>query len=1035
MMQTFLYCYRMRGKPMVVAANSTLANPAMYAGWGKMDDDDFDGFNKRWGPLVEKEDMRIYGWKRFASQAIFVDIKLSALAENFDELDPEHLIDLLAAMAKRGIVQDRSGAAALVANPPPVIPGGPPGAAPAPVAQNNYQQKTEEWVTKLSETSTYELKRKPRFPYGRVTPLTLFAYQCQNVEWMVQRERNPIRVGYERVLSDHINGLYYDIARRICTTNLQAELNISGGALVDEMGLGKTLCALMLCVANRNRAGPSVHNGRIQARGTLIVLPNHLCGQWATEIQLILKARFGWKVVNMLNRHHFKRVTYKKLLDAEFVITSFQYLMSETIDDPFTSKLSSFYTMKRQRDRNRAKIYKTLVSEPDLIDTMANVSLYSVTWHRIIADEFHEVYLYVKKKSKRAAAKKAKTIAGTIDNQQADIQVLLNLLMVLEANHRWILSGTPFTDKRVDRVLGFLSGCPVDSTVVANDDLMELVRGQFRRNVYEGVKQEFTLPPVAEHVVRIPFSMAERVLYNSYVADHNNAYDDVYLRKLCCHPNLSEEYESKNGKVLSAESARQRMTQEYKLQLRNFKMQLQRKIWTRRLLYRKLAVLGEEVPDSDDDDNVRRAAFGISEKEKRKQKEEEDVRKRQEEKRTAKKEEKRKAAEKEERARLARRAERKRQADKLATKKKAAKRLPVKGKRSRLLQIDTDSTSDSGSESDSQSDKEDDDDESDVESSDDATTSSSGEEEGDSDSSASSASTAASSSQVSSSDDDDDDDDDGDFDFPQDDEPAEQLQLTLEQLKLQLQALNADVIKIASQIDGKRRSLDFIRNVMQEIKKEKKTCGICLDDIDKFNMGLTRCGHIYCWGCIKEWINTSPVCPYCQVNLKQSEVYNIVEAAKKKDVQKWGSKITYLIELLKTSRERTIIFSQWTGLLKEVGDVLKKNSIYSTFCKGNYAQKSKSLIRFRTDPKIRVLMMSTDTSASGANLVEASRIIFLDPVYAALGVREQIENQAIKRTIRLGQKAKCVNVYRLVIENTIEDDILKTYKGAPVIEV
>jgi len=55
----------------------------------------------------------------------------------------------------------------------------------------------------------------------------------------------------------------------------------------------------------------------------------------------------------------------------------------------------------------------------------------------------------------------------------------------------------------------------------------------------------------------------------------------------------------------------------------------------------------------------------------------------------------------------------------------------------------------------------------------------------------------------------------------------------------------------------------------------------------------------------------------------------------------------------------------------------------------------------------------------GLNLVNANNVILADMWW-----NPSVEDQAVDRTHRLGQE-KEVNIYKIIVENTIESDILK----------
>jgi SNF2 family DNA or RNA helicase len=65
--------------------------------------------------------------------------------------------------------------------------------------------------------------------------------------------------------------------------------------------------------------------------------------------------------------------------------------------------------------------------------------------------------------------------------------------------------------------------------------------------------------------------------------------------------------------------------------------------------------------------------------------------------------------------------------------------------------------------------------------------------------------------------------------------------------------------------------------------------------------------------------------------------------------------------------------------------------------------------------------MSSDKSPSGLHLTEASTIILLDTLNTTKEEAQIIEEQAIGRAVRIGQK-ETVNVKRFIMRNTIEHD-------------
>ena len=77
--------------------------------------------------------------------------------------------------------------------------------------------------------------------------------------------------------------------------------------------------------------------------------------------------------------------------------------------------------------------------------------------------------------------------------------------------------------------------------------------------------------------------------------------------------------------------------------------------------------------------------------------------------------------------------------------------------------------------------------------------------------------------------------------------------------------------------------------------------------------------------------------------------------------------------------------------------------------------------KFKLDKNVRVVLLSSDKAASGLNLTEASHIVLLDTLNTDKESSKIIEEQAIGRSVRIGQK-KNVHVQRFIMRDTIEHD-------------
>jgi SNF2 family DNA or RNA helicase len=245
-------------------------------------------------------------------------------------------------------------------------------------------------------------------------------------------------------------------------------------------------------------------------------------------------------------------------------------------------------------------------------------------------------------------------------------------------------------------------------------------------------------------------------------------------------------------------------------------------------------------------------------------------------------------------------------------------------------------------------------------------------------------------------------------------------------------------------------SNDFIKESVRD------PCPICLDEYSS-EIAISICRHIICGDCVKLLFNNSREvsCPFCRNKLKkddysfttmeqvdrpdtpeeeageaeeQSADQSANQSTEENKVDTYGTKLAYLIDyllqLFESSDDRVIIFSQYDKMLKLIGKVLNNFQIKHIYIKGNVFVVNKNIHKFKTDDSIRVVMLSSETCASGNNLTEASHIIFADVLNANKERTRDIEGQAIGRAVRLGQN-KPVLIKRLIMKNTIEEEYFK----------
>ena len=131
---------------------------------------------------------------------------------------------------------------------------------------------------------------------------------------------------------------------------------------------------------------------------------------------------------------------------------------------------------------------------------------------------------------------------------------------------------------------------------------------------------------------------------------------------------------------------------------------------------------------------------------------------------------------------------------------------------------------------------------------------------------------------------------------------------------------------------------------------------------------------------------------------------------------------------------KVLVFSQFLGFLDIITRALNRRNITSYRLDGKTSLKDrvKMIDKFnRNDHQTRdfedgtiqrgsVFLVSMKAGGCGLNLVAASSVFIVDPWW-----NMAIEDQCINRIHRIGQKAECVRVRKFVVEDSVEQKIVK----------
>lgn len=134
-----------------------------------------------------------------------------------------------------------------------------------------------------------------------------------------------------------------------------------------------------------------------------------------------------------------------------------------------------------------------------------------------------------------------------------------------------------------------------------------------------------------------------------------------------------------------------------------------------------------------------------------------------------------------------------------------------------------------------------------------------------------------------------------------------------------------------------------------------------------------------------------------------------------------SGKLPVYEELLQESLEgghKTLIFSQFVGMLKLLRAHADAQGIPYCYLDGSSTDRAAQVANFQTNPEKRVFFISLKAGGYGLNLTAADEVVLVDPWW-----NPAVEAQAIDRAHRIGQ-GRPVTAYRLACRGTVEEKIL-----------
>jgi superfamily II DNA or RNA helicase len=144
-----------------------------------------------------------------------------------------------------------------------------------------------------------------------------------------------------------------------------------------------------------------------------------------------------------------------------------------------------------------------------------------------------------------------------------------------------------------------------------------------------------------------------------------------------------------------------------------------------------------------------------------------------------------------------------------------------------------------------------------------------------------------------------------------------------------------------------------------------------------------------------------------------------------------SAKVELFRELLEEAIDagrRTLVFSQFSRMLKRLDSMAENWGLESCYLDGSTKDRKSIVDRFKSQPNIPVFFISLKAGGVGLNLTEADHVIHFDPWW-----NPAAEDQATDRVHRIGQKNSVLS-QKLIVTNSVEEKIiqLQDFKSAQI---
>lgn len=226
-------------------------------------------------------------------------------------------------------------------------------------------------------------------------------------------------------------------------------------------------------------------------------------------------------------------------------------------------------------------------------------------------------------------------------------------------------------------------------------------------------------------------------------------------------------------------------------------------------------------------------------------------------------------------------------------------------------------------------------------------------------------------------------------------------------------------------------ALAFATRVRSLLHDGEADCPICLEPLLGRTVSVLPCHHAFCRDCLTGVLGrgVSAPCPHCRRRFRIAETATFFHEPDRDAPARVPAKLAAMLAIVQAALqdgERVVVFAQWQWALAAARAVLVDAGAECCVLEGDLAARMDVLRRFGSPRAPRVLLLSSETYASGVNLQCARHVVLLHPYVGAasgsLAAARAFERQAVGRVRRFPQR-RTVFVHRLFCVGTLEEEM------------